>query len=706
MVQHPCMFAVEEGLMERIIKTLIYRLWPDFDMQPAADRARLYMNISGVLFSLPWLVVGLVWLVIQIDPIVLRSNWAFMLFLLGFSLVIERLPFYYFIKMGGEHYGSNSSDLCDIVLVSGYFIFGPTAVAIFLVKTLLAYILSWFGATSTIHRWIWLRNFLFNLGTPLVAILAGLAVYGAAGGQYPLTGLKANQLLAAFLALVVYWMVIALLMLLWWFLLYRSRLLETTADGELNSNSQSTLDQVVLYRKSFIFLIAAYIPGVFGILAAVLYTRIGIWIYLFFFLGVFFVSLLARRMSFAMMTSQQKTRELDQLEQLGREIIAAPADASNLPNLLEQCLPGMLSYQQLSVRLFDGHSLLNLPQDRPVFDEQLWSYIQENPTPMESRPGEIPPWSQAMITDRIVIMPILSTSEQEPIGGICLVQEKYIFSEIYFDMKPVLQVLAAQIASALHATEIFAETLEHQKTIQEMAFAGKIQSSFLPQDIPDYKGWKLSASLIPASETSGDFYDLIQLPGDCLGIVVADVTDKGMGAALFMALSRTLIRTYAIEYPDEPARVMTAANQRILMDATAGLFVTAFYGVLNTTTGELIYSNAGHNPPFSLHPSSGAPVDKLTRTGMALGLMENAVWEQRSKLIGTRESLVLYSDGITEAQNNTGELYGEERLVQTALANVNRSPEKMQEMIFSDLRLFVNAAPQSDDITLLLLKRE
>ena len=664
------------------------------------------MNLSGVLFSLPWLVLGLAWLAVQIDPIVLRSHWAIMLFILGFSLVIERLPFYYFTTMGGEHYGSNSSDLCDIVFISGYFIFGPTAVVVFLIKTLLTYGLSWFEVTSTIHRWIWLRNFLFNLGIPLLAIMAGLAIYGAAGGQYPLTGLNTKQLLAAFLALVVYWAVIALLLLLWWFLLYRSRLLETTADGELNGNGQSNLDQVVLYRKSFIFLIAAYFPGVFGILAAVLYTRIGIWIYLFFIAGVFLVSLLARRMSLAVLISQQKTRELDQLEQLGREIIAAPADASNLPNLLEQYLPGMLSYQQLSVRLFDGHSLLNLPQDRPAFDEQLWSYIQGNPTPIETRPGEIPPWSQAMITDRIVIMPILSTAAQEPIGGICLVQEKYIFSEIYFDMKPVLQVLASQIASALHAAEVLFETLEHQKTIQEMAFAGKIQNSFLPQDIPEYEGWKLSASLEPASETSGDFYDLIQLPGDRLGIVVADVTDKGMGAALFMALSRTLIRTYAIEYPVEPARVMTAANQRILMDATAGLFVTAFYGVLNTATGELIYSNAGHNPPFCLRPSSSAPVDKLTRTGMALGLMENAVWEQRSKQIGSRESLVLYSDGITEAQNNTGELYGEERLVQTALANVNRSPEKMQEMIFSDLRLFVNAAPQSDDITLLLLKRE
>jgi serine phosphatase RsbU (regulator of sigma subunit) len=422
-------------------------------------------------------------------------------------------------------------------------------------------------------------------------------------------------------------------------------------------------------------------------------------------LGVFLVIFLARRMSLAVMVSQQKTRELDQLEQLGRAIITAPADAARLPALLEKYLPTMLSYQQLSVWLFDGSSLVNLPQDRPVIDERILSYFQDCPKPLEIFPGEAHPWSQQASQDRFVIMPILSSDTQVPIGGICLVQEVYIFADVSIDVKPALQVLAAQIASALHAAEVFTETLEHQKIAQEMAFAGKIQASFLPHAIPDIEGWRISAALEPARETSGDFFDLIQLPGNRLGIVIADVTDKGMGAALFMALSRTLIRTYAIEYPRDTSRVMVAANQRIISDASAGLFVTAFYGVLDTTTGELIFTNAGHNPPYHIRPGMEVPAASLKGTGMALGLMEDAVWEQGTVLLELGDNVVLYSDGITEANNPNGSFYGDDRLVAISLANADRSVEEMQGQILSDLRLFVDAAPQSDDITLLVLKR-
>ncbi len=692
--------------MARISSRLAHRLWVDFDMLPAADRSRLLVNLSGALFSLPWLVIGFAWLGIQIDLHILITNWALLLFILVLSLVIERLPILQFINMGGENYGSNSSDLSDIVLISGYFIFGPAAVILLLGKTLIAYGLSWSEVSSHIHRWTWLRNFLFNLGIPLVAILAGLAVYEAAGGTFPLSGLQAAELAAAVVALLLYWLFIALLMLLMWLVMFRSGSGEASVDGVQNGQPPPAMDKVALYRQSSIFLIGSYFPGVFGILAAVLYTRIGLWAFLFYFMGVFLVNFLARRMSLAVMVSQQKTRELDQLEQLGRAIIAAPADASRLPDLLEEHLPAMLSYQQLSVQLFDGRSLVNLPEKRPALDEQLWSYFQDDPKPLEIFPGETHPWSQETSQDRYVLMPILSTDTQVPIGGICLVQEVYIFAESSIDIKPALQVLAAQIASALHASEVFTETLEHQKIAQEMAFAGRIQNSFLPHVIPEIKGWRISAALEPARETSGDFYDLIQLPGNRFAIVVADVTDKGMGAALFMALSRTLIRTYAIEYPRETARVMAAANERIISDATAGLFVTAFYGVLDTSTGELTYANAGHNPPYHIRPGMEVPVTSLKGTGMALGLMEDAVWEQGTVLLESRDSVVLYSDGITEANNPAGSFYGDDRLVSISLANADRPAEEMQEQILSDLRSFVDAAPQSDDITLLVLKRE
>jgi len=158
--------------------------------------------------------------------------------------------------------------------------------------------------------------------------------------------------------------------------------------------------------------------------------------------------------------------------------------------------------------------------------------------------------------------------------------------------------------------------------------AGQIQSSFLPDALPEVDGWQLVATLVPARETSGDFYDVIPLGDGRLGILVADVADKGMGAALYMALCHTLIRTYAAEPNARPDRAFGATNRRILMDARAGLFVTAFYGALDPSTGVLTYCNAGHSPPYLLRAGGGAEMEVLHRTGMALGVIEDETWTQ------------------------------------------------------------------------------
>jgi sigma-B regulation protein RsbU (phosphoserine phosphatase) len=248
----------------------------------------------------------------------------------------------------------------------------------------------------------------------------------------------------------------------------------------------------------------------------------------------------------------------------------------------------------------------------------------------------------------------------------------------------------------------------NQRFEKELALAAEIQASFLPGAIPTIPGWQLAATLIPARETSGDFYDLIPLPDARLGLVVADVTDKGTGAALFMALSRTLIRTYAVEYDTQPALALDAAHRRILEDTNTKQFVTVFYGVLDPATGTLTYSNAGHNPPYLFSANSGDALQELDNTGPPLGLrmFKDVTWEQRTVQLAPGDLLVLYSDGVTEAQDDQEEFFDEDRLLEVGQANLGRPAQEVQESILAEVDRFVGDAPQVDDITLMVLARQ
>jgi tetratricopeptide (TPR) repeat protein len=251
----------------------------------------------------------------------------------------------------------------------------------------------------------------------------------------------------------------------------------------------------------------------------------------------------------------------------------------------------------------------------------------------------------------------------------------------------------------------YAATIAHEKITQELVEAGRIQASLLPEQIPVLPGWEISAILQPARETSGDFYDLIHLSDNQLGIVVADVADKGMGAALYMAACRTLIRTFAVEHPDKPEAVLEQANRRMLADTHGGLFITVFYGVLETNTGRLLYCNAGHNPPYHVRSSDPDQPHTLTRTGMPLGVLEETTWEQASVTLESADVLVVYTDGLTEAQSEQQEFYNEPRLVSAIQSNLAQSASLLQQALISDVNGFIGKAPKMDDLTLMVIRR-
>jgi len=254
--------------------------------------------------------------------------------------------------------------------------------------------------------------------------------------------------------------------------------------------------------------------------------------------------------------------------------------------------------------------------------------------------------------------------------------------------------------------ELYTQALAYQKDAQELAQAGKIQASFLPEETPILPGWQLAASLTPARETSGDFYDFIDLPDGCLGIVVADVADKGAAAALYMASGRTLIHTFSLEHPGSPEIVIGEANRRIMEDTHEGLFITVFYAVLDPGKGTLIYCNAGHNPPFLLRAGEDAENQKLSRTGVPLGIVSDMTWERKDLQLSPGDLLVLYTDGVTDAQNEQEVFFGDERLQRSAQSNSGGTAQFIHDAIRLEIRKFVGGAPQFDDITLVVLVRE
>jgi sigma-B regulation protein RsbU (phosphoserine phosphatase) len=248
--------------------------------------------------------------------------------------------------------------------------------------------------------------------------------------------------------------------------------------------------------------------------------------------------------------------------------------------------------------------------------------------------------------------------------------------------------------------------LELQRKQAELAVAADIQKSFLPEKIPSLNGFDIAATTIPAKEVGGDFYDFILQDGN-LQFVIADVSGKGVPAALFMALSRTIVRACAVPL-ERAAERLSCANNMIVADSgsgTSGMFVTLFFASLNKKERSLVYANAGHNPPM-LFRAAARGIESMDVTGAALGMMADMEYEQRQVALESGDILLLYTDGIVEAMNGKGELYGQERLKSSLAATTEFSAQGILDSILHDLRQFTKGEEQSDDITAVVIKAE
>jgi len=242
----------------------------------------------------------------------------------------------------------------------------------------------------------------------------------------------------------------------------------------------------------------------------------------------------------------------------------------------------------------------------------------------------------------------------------------------------------------------------------ELAIAAEIQQSFLPSSIPQIEGFEIAGRNIPAKEVGGDFFDVMPLEvipfnHKCMGIMIADVSGKGVPAALFMALSRIVIRVSATMFP-KVSEAITFANPVISRDSKTGMFVTVFYGMLDGNRHTLSYVNAGHNPPLLFRAGSNTTPVELEATGIAMGALEDAPYTEGSVDLRTGDIILLYTDGVTEAVNNQNEMFDLQRLNDVVLKNRDRPAKEIIDAVISAVDLFSQEQPQYDDITLMVVK--
>ena len=260
--------------------------------------------------------------------------------------------------------------------------------------------------------------------------------------------------------------------------------------------------------------------------------------------------------------------------------------------------------------------------------------------------------------------------------------------------------LLARIHTHLTIDQLRRSLAEAHRRELEMAY--RVQAGLIPATLPDVAGWDLAARWQPAREVSGDYYDFIRNPGR-LGLVVADVSGKGMHAALFMASTRSILRAKATAALT-PAEALTQANAMLCEDATGGMFVTLCYADVSPDGPGVSYVSCGHNPPFWYH-ADRRTISELEPTGSVLGMDEDLRCRATSFEVGAGDVLLFYTDGFTETFNERGELFGEERLKEVLARHAAEPAARILEAIERERAAFAGAVPPSDDRTAVIAKR-
>ena len=269
--------------------------------------------------------------------------------------------------------------------------------------------------------------------------------------------------------------------------------------------------------------------------------------------------------------------------------------------------------------------------------------------------------------------------------------------------RAALETLATEAAVAIENARLYRETMEKARMEQEMRIAAEIQQSLLPKMARSGSFFTAAAASLPCRSIGGDFYDYVDLPTGALGFALGDVAGKGPPAALLSAMMQGMFAAQAAT-SDSPSQTIARVNLALYKRGIESRFVTLMYGALRPD-GRLTYCNAGHNPPLVISGSEGAlTVRRLESGGPIVGLFENATYDEDTVTLARGDWLIVFSDGVSEAMSLTAEEYEEERIVKLVEKNLALEPRKLLEALFADVRQFTRGAPQSDDITAMVLR--
>jgi serine phosphatase RsbU (regulator of sigma subunit) len=288
--------------------------------------------------------------------------------------------------------------------------------------------------------------------------------------------------------------------------------------------------------------------------------------------------------------------------------------------------------------------------------------------------------------------------------GILLTKEDNLSAQ-YFDKRiELLNGVSQEISLAIQNYFLQLDIVKREKLEQEIQLARQIQKTFLPDSLPVLPGWQIQTRWETALQVGGDFYDIIFLSNHRIGLVIADVADKGLAASLYMTVSRTLIRAFGQTLAD-PGGILSAVNNLLIGDTPSGMFVTAIFAILDLKTGKINFANAGHNRPIIIR-SQELDSEELPSGDIALGVIEDVQYKNMEISLNHGDLILFYTDGLTETFSSDEEEFGAKRVIHFLEENHLLSVNEILDKLDLQLNEFRNGQPPSDDLTLIGLKRE